>query len=187
MVLDTEGRTASGTSGRFVVLSLGVIGLHGDDKAPKCEDRFDKHTRKGPRCKSDGDKDQPFTCVSDVFCTEGERKKTFVWVLHNDKPRVVLFAKWDDAGMPLVRNPGVCRMVSNETLTEDRDEKKSLVEYGPKKDKRYEPQTYVMADPKPMEKDKDKKEQRLREGKEQARRNAGVGDSFYDRGLTRKI
>jgi hypothetical protein len=157
------------------VLGVGVLGLHGEDKEPKCDDRFGCPSKDALKEMQNADKDQLFTCLSEVLTADGTKKKTFVWVLHNDKLDVVLYAKWDDAGMPAVsRHPLVCRMVSNDTLAKDRVEKKSLVVYGPKGDKNYQPQTFVMADPKPQDKDKDEKDQKESENADKEKDQPGM-------------
>jgi hypothetical protein len=69
-----------------VLLAVGVLGLQGGDKEPSCEDRFGSPTGKHLRESNTTDKDEAFICLSDVVTVEGQNKKTFVWVLHNDKP-----------------------------------------------------------------------------------------------------
>jgi hypothetical protein len=129
------------------VLGGGVVGLGGADKEPSppsCPYRFNNQSTKALSGQKDDDPDEKFTCVSDIL-DGGSRLRTFVWILHNDKPSVVLYSRWDDADMPFVNDPISCRLVTTRTLNStDPEAKKSHVVYGTKQKKTYDPQTYVM-------------------------------------------
>jgi hypothetical protein len=145
------------------VLGVCVFGLYAESK-DECEEILGHATKDALKSVQDADQTQPFTCMSEVLSKTGEKKKTFVWVLHNDKPDMALYTKWEDAGMPIVRFPSSCRLVSNDTIVKEKTEKQSLVMYGPKLAKKHELQTFLMADPKPHKDDKEDGEGKLRLG-----------------------
>jgi hypothetical protein len=145
------------------VLGACVFGLYGDDQE-KCEAVFSSPFKDSLQSIQSADLNQPFTCISEVLSETGEKKKTFVWVLHNDKPSISLYTKWDDAGMPVVRFPSSCRFVSDETFTKEKAERPSAVMYGPKINKKHELKTFLMVDSKPKKDTREDGEGKTRPG-----------------------